>query len=124
MENEVFDAGGTGHLLIDADDAFREDSIEGIIWRSGLPEAVRLSPVTYVAVRTIDAPEIERLTSDTLNPRNCQKITDRLSARRKALSKLNGQEITCAVVRLPGTTYTIEIDCASNAVVYWEYQAG
>jgi len=118
----MFDAAGASLALID-DAEEGEDSIEAIVWQSDLPDIVKSSPLSYVATRLINAYEIGRLTCETLNPSDCPKLAMRLQSRCEALSRLNGELVTCAVVRLPGATYTLEINQAAACVEYWEVQS-
>lgn len=99
------------------------ESLEDIVWQSDLPNMVRAAPVTYSATRFINDAEIERIASDQLNKDHCPDMAERLKCRRKALNSVRGKAITCAVVRLPGAIYTLEIDTNSRQVVHWEWQA-
>ena len=112
----------TDRIAASADEGFH-DIVEEIIWRSELPEAVRKAQLTYSKARIVDDQEIQRLTDDSLNPNRSPELSERLTVRRKALGKVRNREITCAMVRLPGCTYTMEIDTIQMRIVYWEYQA-
>ena len=117
----MFDAEGAGLTIAD-DIEETEDSIEAIIWRSDLPEIVKTARLNYVATRLIDGDEIARLSGESLNPNNCPALTNRLQLRSTALTRLEGEVVSCAVVKLPGATYTIEINREAGRIEHWEVQ--
>lgn len=119
----MFDPEGASHLIEAETSSDTGNVLEEIIWRSQLPGVVRSAPLAYSATRIMDDAEIARITDDRLNIANCKDMTDRLRRRRKALLRVRGKDITCAVVRMPGAVYTLEIDTAAQKLVHWEWQA-
>ena len=119
----MFDAEGARDLFGAGNAGDTGEPLEDVVWQSDLPDVVRAAPLTYSATRLMNDAEIERITSDQLNIDRCPYTAERLKRRRKALNRVRGKEIICAVVRLPGTIYTLEIDIDARQVVHWEWQA-
>ena len=96
--------------------------IELVLLRSTLPKDVRSTSVSRVFERLIDADEIARLTDPYQVEEYDSYYTNRIRVRRKALTNYLDSTLTCVLIRLPGVTYTIEIDPISHSIVHWEWQ--
>ena len=118
----MFESEHTGGQVSEADSDEIELAVTAAVLQSDLPDIVRQAPLTYSDFRVINASEVDRLTSEELNPAGCNDTSARLQDRRRFLEQHIGQELICAVVRLPGATYTIEVDPSVPNIVHWEYQ--
>lgn len=96
--------------------------IESILLHSCLPEYVRTAAISHVCERLIDAMEISRLTDASKLEKDDAAILERLEIRKKALSAHTGATLTCVLIHLPGTIYTIEIDRTTDSIIHWEWQ--
>jgi hypothetical protein len=94
--------------------------IETILSSSNLPPIVKEAPAFQIFKRRIDAYELDRLTQVNGPEEDDPAKTERLKIRRKALSAYLDCNLTCALIRIPGTIYTVEIDPDLMKVVYWE----
>ena len=97
-------------------------NIEAILHRSNLPKGVRHAAVTQVFERLMDAEEIARLTEPHQPQSDNSEYRERLRIRREALSAYEGSVLVCALIRLPGVVYTVEINPRDETIVHWEWQ--
>ncbi len=114
---EVLNGISAGHSSDDPID------IGTILQQSPLPDAVRSAPITYSSERLIDEALIDSVTACPEDMIDNEQYLQQLSVRRAALSRFKGRRLLCAVVRLPGVLYTLEIDPIDHVVVHWEWQA-
>jgi|GEM_PF-6608612 len=96
-------------------------TIESVIAASTLPAAAKNGQVSQVFERLMDEREIARLTESVADQVNSAHTEERLAARKTALTAALATYLTCAVIRLPGLTYTVEIDLAKGTIVHWEW---
>ena len=97
-------------------------SIESVLRNSNLPQFIKISPISQLFEHLIDASEISRLTELGPNEKDNAERIERLRIRREALKKYQGSSLICALIRLPGVLYTIEIDPVNWSIVHWESQ--
>ncbi len=113
----TFDGGQSTYSVLDNDGPEADFlDIESILRGSPLPKPAQSASITYVHERVMDSAEISRLCG-------CGTDSDaeRLAKRREALATHLGKHITCVLIRLPGVSYTIEIDPISQQIVHWEW---
>jgi hypothetical protein len=96
--------------------------IESILHRSNLPKDVRPAAITQVFERLMDAEEIARLTEPHQPLTDNSEYLERLRIRRVALSSNRDSVLVCALIRLPGVVYTVEINPRDESIVHWEWQ--
>ena len=96
--------------------------IESALRNSNLPQFVKTLPISQLFERCMDANEIFRLTELGFTEKDNAERIERLRIRREALKKHLGSTLTCALIRLPGVLYTIEIDPVNWSIVHWESQ--
>lgn len=96
--------------------------IESILHRSNLPKDVKTALDFQVFERLMDAEEIARLTDPSRFQQDGSEYVERLQVRRKVLGVYLESTLLCVLIRLPGVTYTIEIDPVAQQIVHWEWQ--
>ena len=96
--------------------------IESILLNSCLPKYVKTAAISRVCEHLIDEREISRLTEADNLEKDDPAIIERLEIRKKALSAHSGTKLTCVLIRLPGASYTIEIDRTTDSIIHWEWQ--
>ena len=97
-------------------------TLESVISASALPAAVKNAAISQVFESLMDQKEITRLTATGAEQSNTATMQNRLNTRRLALTAAQGRRLTCAVIHLPGVTYTVEVDLARATIVHWEWQ--
>lgn len=96
--------------------------IESILLTSCLPNYVKTAAITSVWERLIDDKEILRLTKTETLETDDPATIERLGIRKKALSGHLGTNLICVLIRLPGASYTVEIDPTTDSIIHWEWQ--
>ena len=107
----------------DAGDDSVFDCIEVIRAFGELPDDVRNAPVARIDGRLLDRRLLAQLISQPPPPNSEVGWSDRILKREESLMPHLGRVLFCALIRLPGVQYTVEIDPVSKAVVHWEWQA-
>ncbi len=97
-------------------------NIESILHRSNLPKEVRKAAISQVFERLMDAAEIARLTAPHPPQSDNSEYLERLRIRLEALIANKDSVLICALIRLPGVVYTIEINPRDESIVHWEWQ--
>ena len=122
----MFDPNPSARSALTDDGAADETELDlaAVIRDSDLPDAVKAVRPVFLSERLIDSAEIERLTTDAGEVGDQTSRSRQLRERRRALQRHAGRTLVCAVIRLPGVLYTIEIDPHTHAVVHWEWQSG
>ena len=70
----------------------------------------------------MDAEEIARLTEPHPPQSDNSEYLERLRIRREALFANKDSVLICALIRLPGVVYTVEINPRDESIVHWEWQ--
>lgn len=99
------------------------DCIEVIRAFGELPDDVRNAPVARIDGRLLDRRLLAQLISQPPPPDSEVGWSDRILRREESLVPHLGKVLFCALIRLPGVQYTVEIDPLSRAVVHWEWQS-
>ena len=97
-------------------------SIKFILRNPCLPNYLKTAAISHVCERLIDESEISRLTETDKLEKNDPATINRLEIRKKALTEHLGATLTCVLIRLPGVSYTIEIDRTTDSIIHWEWQ--
>ena len=86
------------------------------------PSEVSESDFARVDKRKIDESLLKLLTEHS-DP-NCsdQALAAATQRRFEALSPYLDRTLICVLIKLPGVTYTIEIDPVDDCIVHWEWQ--
>jgi hypothetical protein len=120
----MFEANPTAQP-VDVDVATSPDDsvdVRSVLRRSNLPAAVRAATPDFTQERFIDNAEIRRLTTVPSGSEQDKGMLARLATRRKVLLRYQGRSLLCAMIRLAGVCYTIEIDPITGSIAHWEWQ--
>lgn len=106
---------------VDEDEVF--DCREVISGFEDLPREVRRAPITRIEGRLLDRSVLAELITQPPPANGEVGWSTRILKREAALMPYVGKVLFCALIRLPGVQYTVEVDPAAQAVVYWEWQS-
>lgn len=87
-----------------------------------LPEGVREAKIARIDGRLLDKSLFTQLISQSPPPNSEIGWSTRIHKREESLFPYLGRVLFCVLIRLPGVQYTVEVDPATKAVVYWEWQ--
>lgn len=95
----------------------------GVIGRfRELPRAVRAAGIARVECRSLDRRLLRQLISQSPPPNSETGWSTRILKREESLLPHIGKMLVCALIRLPGVQYTVEVDLLAKTVVHWEWQ--
>jgi hypothetical protein len=89
-----------------------------------IPDQVREAEFSRIDERVIDEALLVFLTEHCPPAGNDDEQAAALRRRIEALAPYLGRSLVCVLIRMPGVSYTIEIDLTNEHVVHWEWHAG
>jgi hypothetical protein len=87
-----------------------------------LPEVVRAAGIARIERRSLDRRLLRQLISQSPPPNSEIGWSTRILRREESLLPHLGKMLFCALIRLPGVQYTVEVDLVEKMVVHWEWQ--
>ena len=88
-----------------------------------LPEEVRGARIARVEGRLLDRTLFSHLISQPAPSTKEVGWSSRILRREESLLPHVGKVLFCALIRLPGVQYTVEVDPLAKTVVHWEWQS-
>ena len=88
-----------------------------------LPECVRKAEISRIDGRPLNRRLFTQLISQSPPPNSEAGWSSRILKREESLFPYLGKILFCALIRLPGVQYTVEVDPVARAVVHWEWQS-
>jgi len=88
-----------------------------------IPSAVSEASFNRVDERQIDDSFLQLLTEYWAKCTSNDAMAATIKRRIDALSPYLGRTLVCVLIRLPGVSYTIEIDPTAERIVHWEWQS-
>ena len=87
-----------------------------------IPSDICDAAFARVDERKMDKSLLRRLTEGNGSDNHRTDFDATTQRRSAALSPFLGRTLVCVLIRMPGVSYTIEIDPVDERVVHWEWQ--
>lgn len=105
----------------DEDESF--DCATVIASFADLPQEVRQARIARIEGRMLDRALFAQLISQPAPSHAKVGWSSRILRREESLLPHVGKILFCALIRLPGVQYTVEVDPLAKTVVHWEWQS-